>query len=498
MAIALRYAARSDVGLVRQNNQDSAYAGPHLLVVADGMGGHAGGDVASSLAIGELAPLDGESHGADDALEHLKRAVFAAHRELLTRVDEEPQLTGMGTTVTALLRTGGKLALAHIGDSRAYLLRDGELVQITKDHTFVQTLVDEGRLTLEEAEQHPQRSVLMRVLSDVIDDVEPDLSMREGRAGDRYLLCSDGLSGVVSHDTLRDTLAAAADPATTCEALVQLALRAGAPDNVTCIVADVVDTAQLPPGTNPAVVGAAALNQRTRATVGAPSAAERAAALTAPMPMSLDGDTQPIPLVTMNDRTQPTAPERHGRGLGLKLVGALVVVVVVVAGAVTAWRWTRNQYFVGESGGYVAIFQGLPDDLGPVKLSSVSTTVQDIPVADLPTYTQQQVRQGIVADTAKQAWTIVGNLSKAADACRAARTPTPTPTPSTTPSTTPAASATPKPTVSPTPSGGRASSSKTPTPTLTETEPVTLPTADATIPPTDDDPATAGCGAAAS
>src|SRR4051794_15606094 len=226
--MALRYAARSDVWLVRSNNQDSGYAGPHLLVVADGMGGHAGGDVASSLAIGELAPLDGESHGSD-ALEHLSKAVLAAHRELLGRVSEEPQLAGMGTTVTALLRTGSKLALAHIGDSRAYLLRDGGLVQITKDHTFVQTLVDEGRLTPEEAEQHPQRYVLMRVLSDVVDDPEPDFSMRESRVGDRYLLCSDGLSGVVSFDTLRDTLAAGDPPGTTCERLVALAPRGGGP-----------------------------------------------------------------------------------------------------------------------------------------------------------------------------------------------------------------------------------------------------------------------------
>jgi len=183
MAIALRYAARSDVGLVRANNQDSGYAGPSLLVIADGMGGHAGGDVASSLAIGEMAPLDAESHGVDAVLHHLSDAVHAAHRELLERVAEEPALSGMGTTVTALLRTGGRLALAHIGDSRAYVLRDRELVQITRDHTFVQRLVDDGRITLEEAEQHPQRSVLMRVLSDVIDDVEPDLSMPRPNSG---------------------------------------------------------------------------------------------------------------------------------------------------------------------------------------------------------------------------------------------------------------------------------------------------------------------------
>lgn len=516
MAIALRYAARSDVGLVRQNNQDSAYAGPHLLVVADGMGGHAGGDVASSLAIGELAPLDGESHGADDALEHLKQAVFAAHRELLSRVDEEPQLTGMGTTVTALLRSGGKLALAHIGDSRAYLLRDGELVQITKDHTFVQTLVDEGRLTLEEAEHHPQRSVLMRVLSDVIDDVEPDLSMREGRPGDRYLLCSDGLSGVVSHDTLRDTLAGGADPASTCEVLVQLALRAGAPDNVTCIVADVVDPAATPPESNPAVVGAAALRQRVRATVGAPSAAERAAALTAPVPTSamLDGDTQPIQIVGPDDETYG-GPQRSRRRLGLRLLAGVGVLALIAAGGWTAFHWVTNQYFVSEDAGFVAVYTGLPEDVGPVTLSRVREVVRDIPLTALPAYEQQQVRRGILADTEQEAWTIVDNLAARAQACReqaATQTATPSVSPSTPPSASPSAppSASPSapPTAAPSTAAsagattpartGSAVSTTVPGPRLTETEPVVAPTAAATPSPTSgDDPLLADdCGGA--
>lgn len=319
MAIALRYAARSDVGLVRSNNQDSAYAGPNLLVVADGMGGHAGGDVASSLAIGEMAPLDDELHGAD-ALDHLSEAVHAAHRELLDRVDEEPALAGMGTTVTALLRAGNRLALAHIGDSRAYLLRDGALVQITKDHTFVQTLVDEGRITLAEAEIHPQRSVVMRVVSDVVDDVEPDLSMREARIGDRYLLCSDGLSGVVSLETMQDTMAVLADPGSTCEHLVHLALRAGAPDNVTCIVADVVDDSahgEL----STYIVGAASLHQPRRGLPqgreGQGSAAERAAALTA---VGGDADEE--------DSHAPTTPVRHRR----RVIGGSLLVLLLVLG----------------------------------------------------------------------------------------------------------------------------------------------------------------------
>src|SRR4051794_1168306 len=252
------------------------------------MGGHAGGDVASSLAIGELAPLDGESHGSDDALDHLERAVRSAHAELLARVEEEPQLAGMGTTVTALLRSGNRLALAHIGDSRAYLLRDGTLAQITKDHTFVQTLVDEGRLTPEEAEHHPQRYVLMRVLSDIVDDPEPDFSIRESRVGDRYLLCSDGLSGVVSFETLQETLASSDPPGATCERLVALARRAGAPDNVTCIVADVVDEPASADAA-PSVVGAASVRPQRRPPDEG-SAAERAAALTAGAGQDEDAD----------------------------------------------------------------------------------------------------------------------------------------------------------------------------------------------------------------
>lgn len=410
MAIALRYAARSDVGLVRSNNQDSGYAGPHLLVIADGMGGHAGGDVASSLAIGELAALDGESHGSDDALEHLSAAVRAAHRELLTRVGEEPELSGMGTTVTALLRAGGRLALAHIGDSRGYVLRDGALVQITHDHTFVQTLVDEGRITIEEAEQHPQRSVLMRVLSDVVEDVEPDLSMREARVGDRYLLCSDGLSGVVSFDTLQETLATGKPPEDTCEALVQLALRSGAPDNVTCIVADVVDAGDTPPDTVPSVVGAATSRQAVRPSSGTPSPAERAAELTAPAPAPA---------------AEPAAPEPGSRVRRFRRYTAagLALGLLVGAGAYGAWRWSQVQFFVGSAQGQVAIYRGLPQNLGPIRLSSVDQLVADVPVDELPSYSRQRVQRGIIADDKNSAGQIVQQLRDQVQACRAAQDP---------------------------------------------------------------------------
>jgi len=407
--VALRYAARSDVGLVRKNNQDSGYAGPHLLVVADGMGGHAGGDVASSLAVGELAPLDSESPGPD-AMNRLRDAILEAHQELLSRVDSEPELTGMGTTVTALLRTGGRLALAHIGDSRAYLLRESELVQITKDHTFVQTLVDDGRLTLEEAEHHPQRSVLMRVLSDVVDDVEPDLSIREARLGDRYLLCSDGLSGVVSFDTLQDTLAAGGDPDSTCETLVALALRAGAPDNVTCIVIDVVESAQ-GTSTGPVIVGSASLRSDLRVSAERKSSAERAADLTALTAVVAPAE----PAATEVTALQPR-PRRIVR-LATRAVSTAAALAIISSGAWSADRWMKTQYYLAEADGYIAVYQGLPTTIGPVKLSRI-TQKSRLQVKDLPSPDQSSLSEKAIIGPHQVVSAKLVDLAQDIDRCR--------------------------------------------------------------------------------
>lgn len=264
MSLSLRFAAGSHKGMIREGNEDSGYAGPRLLAIADGMGGQAAGEVASSEVISTLVQLDDDVPGSD-ILTSLGTAVQRANDQLRVMVEEDPQLEGMGTTLTALLWTGQRLGLVHVGDSRAYLLRDGVLTQITQDHTWVQRLVDEGRITEEEATTHPQRSLLMRALGSG-DHVEPDLSIREVRAGDRYLICSDGLSGVVSHQTLEDTLASYQGPHETVQELIQLALRGGGPDNITCIVADVldVDASDTLAGRlndTPVVVGAVAENQ---------------------------------------------------------------------------------------------------------------------------------------------------------------------------------------------------------------------------------------------
>src|SRR3982751_181658 len=258
MSLVLRYAARSDRGLIRGNNQDSVYAGPRLLAVADGMGGHAAGDVASKVVIAALEHLDDDAPSGD-MLQALREAVFDGSEHLREVIRESPQLEGMGTTLTAVLFAGGRLALCHVGDSRAYLLRDGELSQIAHDDTFVQTLIDDGRITAEEANSHPQRSLLLRALNG--QEVEPDLSMREVRDGDRYLLCSAGLSGVVSEETIAETLAEA-DLDVVVERLIDLALRSGGPDNITCVVADLIDGS--PSGGAPTVVGAAATHETVR------------------------------------------------------------------------------------------------------------------------------------------------------------------------------------------------------------------------------------------
>ena len=257
MTLALRYAIRSDVGLLREGNEDAAYAGPRLLAVADGMGGHAAGEVASAAAISAIARLDDDVPGTD-LLDALADAVGEANHTLHDMVAADPVLEGMGTTLTAMLWSGARVALCHIGDSRAYLLRDGEFHQITHDHTLVQTLVDEGRISPDDVATHPQRSMLLRAL-DGRADVEPDLSLREARLGDRYLLCSDGLSGVVSEETLHRTLAKVGNLDEVVLQLVELAIRGGGPDNITCIVADVVDsaTAPLPPSDASVMVGAA-------------------------------------------------------------------------------------------------------------------------------------------------------------------------------------------------------------------------------------------------
>ncbi|MFD7610010.1 Stp1/IreP family PP2C-type Ser/Thr phosphatase [Streptomyces sp. NPDC059828] len=434
MSLSLRFAAGSHKGMIREGNEDSGYAGPRLLAIADGMGGQAAGEVASSEVISTLVQLDDDVPGSD-ILTSLGTAVQRANDQLRAMVEEDPQLEGMGTTLTALLWTGQRLGLVHVGDSRAYLLRDGVLTQITQDHTWVQRLVDEGRITEEEATTHPQRSLLMRALGSG-DHVEPDLSIREVRAGDRYLICSDGLSGVVSHQTMEDTLASYQGPQETVQDLIQLALRGGGPDNITVIIADVLDVdggdtlaGQLTD--TPVIVGAVAENQMPLGDNGAmQTPAGRASGLGRPVPPPAGGFGPPGSGDDAGYGGMPPegsfgsyadddfAKPRSGRKwLKRSLYGTLAL-AVLGGGLYGAWRWTQTQYYVGSNGQHIALYRGISQDLGWVSLSDVEKDHPEIELKYLPPYQQKQVKETIAESSLGSARNKIVELSTQATACK--------------------------------------------------------------------------------
>ncbi len=343
MTLVLRYAARSDRGLVRANNEDSVYAGARLLALADGMGGHAAGEVASQLVIAALAHLDDDEPGGD-LLAKLDAAVRAGNSAIAAQVEMEPDLEGMGTTLTAILFAGNRIGLVHIGDSRGYLLRDGELTQITKDDTFVQTLVDEGRITAEEAHSHPQRSLIMRALTG--HEVEPTLTMREARAGDRYLLCSDGLSDPVSDETILEALQIP-DVAECAYRLIELALRGGGPDNVTVVVADVVDYDY---GQTQPILAGAVSGEEDQLTLPNTSAG-RASAIS--------------PRKEVPKPVAPQAePASRPRWWPRRLAIVIAVVVLLVLASLAVGRWVIwDNYYVAEYKGKVSIVRGIQGSL---------------------------------------------------------------------------------------------------------------------------------------
>jgi PPM family protein phosphatase len=384
MTLVLRYAARSDRGLVRQNNQDSVYAGPRLLALADGMGGHAAGEVASKVVIAALASLDDDDPGGD-LLGELGEAIEQGNAAISELVGGDPDLDGMGTTLTAVLFAGRTLGLAHVGDSRAYLLRGGSLAQITHDDTFVQSLIDEGRITAEEAASHPQRSLLLKALTG--REVEPSLAVREARPGDRYLLCSDGLSGVVSDETLAEALQIT-DPQACADRLIELALKGGGPDNVTVIVADVVDVDF---GQDAPIVGGAA-GDGSEDPPPPDSAAARASATTMPRP-------KPKPV---EPEVAPDPGVKRRRRVRVLLV-AIVVLAMLFAGALAGRVLLFRYYYVGESDGRVVVYRGLKDTVVGIPMHRVFETAcpepveagcEEIELSDLQGAAQLRVREG--------------------------------------------------------------------------------------------------------
>jgi protein phosphatase len=474
MTLALRYAVRSDVGLLREGNEDSAYAGPHLLAVADGMGGHAAGEVASAATITSLAPLDGEHQGMD-LVNALSDAVASANLRLQELILSDPAREGMGTTLTALLWSDGFAALCHIGDSRAYLLRNGQFIQITHDHTLVQSLVDEGKITEEDVATHPHRSLLLRAL-DGRTIAEPDLSTIETMPGDRFLLCSDGLSGVVTEQTLHQTLSSTWDPEKAALQLVELAIRGGGPDNITCIIADVLDTstATAPPSRTPIMAGAAAnggpdlrprqsspATRAMRLTRTAPQPAVpdepangsgwggdyrdgytgtfTAAAFsgngagtgtgTGPRPAFDDSDTavdkEPGGRRTPGHRAKRRSRYDDGdddfterrRRWPIVTTTLVLLVALLGGGAYGAWWYNQQQFYVGMQGKYVAIFRGVNQNVAGLSLSSlVSTTT--LQVSQLGQTDQATLQQTISKDSLAAAQNLVDSLQTSVDGCK--------------------------------------------------------------------------------
>ena len=412
MALGFRYAARSHVGMVRSNNQDSGYAGPRLLAMADGMGGHAGGDIASSVVVGHLVELDSEAVSGTDAGPALQRRLKAANDELADRIGHEPELDGMGTTLIAILRSHNRLTIAHIGDSRAFLARDGQVSQITQDHSYVQQLVDEGRISEDEAKTHPQRSLVTRVLTGRDEDVA-DIAVREARIGDRYMIASDGLTDYVARDTIDEQLLLEGrDAGEVADSLVQLALKAGAPDNVTVVIGDFVDaTKDGPVMTEPQIVGSAAI-QQARGTRPIPvTPAEKAAALQAEM-----DDEPEAELVTLAEEEPSSGPATWARRLVVLALG----LAVLAAGTYGAYAWSQRQYYVGVKDGHVAIYQGVNQQIGPVSLSHDVAT-SEIALEDLPDFYAKRVTDTVSRPDEQSASALIDELRVQASACRFAK-----------------------------------------------------------------------------
>mgnify|MGYP000104803358 FL=1 len=393
--------ALSDVGRVRSSNQDSGYAGLNLFFVADGMGGHAGGDIASALVAQHVAQLDEQFTDVESAAKALNETIWAANDVLAAAVQEHPDLAGMGTTFSGIVVTGDLVSLIHIGDSRVYMVSDDRVKQVTKDHTFVQRLVDTGRITPEEALVHPRRSVLMRVLGDVEISPEVDLEVFKATAGDRWMLCSDGLSGVVPDEIINSILLnKSVDAEEATELLIYEALEHGAPDNVTVVVVDVLSPAvQSDFVAEPMFVGSAE-NEVVISNKRGSRLVEifnprilRDLLVRQPQDAQFAVETEELLERIMNE-TRSKVRWRRIRGF------ALIVILIVAAIFVgkTAYEYTQSRFYIAEKDGYVVIYQGIREAFGGLHFSHLYQQT-DLKVVELNAYQQQLVERSISGDS---------------------------------------------------------------------------------------------------
>jgi serine/threonine protein phosphatase PrpC len=402
----IRVGATSDIGQVREGNEDSYLIEDPLYAVADGMGGHRGGEVASNLALQTIQRMFSAQEGS------LTEQVEQANRAVFERSQNDRDVAGMGTTLTAALVQGEQVRLAHVGDSRAYLFRDGELNLLTEDHTLVHKMLLEGEISESEAETHPHRSILTRALG-VDGSVQVDEGMVEMVDGDRLLLCTDGLTGMVGDDQIKSVLGKTRDPQEAVDRLVREANRAGGIDNITALVIDFTEDASRD-GTREAAVP----HQTTKPQPIPPAA---------PPPERRDITVigRPIPEAPPKPKDRAAAPVRAeravgrppgrpgGRSLRKVGIGAGVMLAVVVLGLVGLRFYLDTQWFVGVSNGRVAIFRGVPAEVGGFELHSVvvQTTVRADDAQALAIY-REQLPDGITAEDRQAAEAIVEQIRR--------------------------------------------------------------------------------------
>lgn len=409
MSIALISAADSNVGKVRSSNQDSGYAGYQMFFVADGMGGHAGGDIASAITAQRMAQMDAQYVSPDDAGAALLASILETNQTLTETVAGHPELAGMGTTFSGIVFVEDKVVVGHIGDSRIYLCREGKTSQITKDHTFVQRLVELGRITEAEALTHPRRNVLLRVIGDNNEPPQLDFQVLTALPGDRWMMCSDGLNGYVSDAIIDMNLASEQAPAEAVEMLIGEALEAGAPDNVTVVVVDTVPAA-LGQVIEREVkfVGSAASDvvieqAKGKSIVGLKN-------LFADL-SGLEGqDRQFVPESGAGYDRLTKEAQRSIRYRQLRQIATITALTLLVFGA--AWlgySYTQTKFYVAESNGHVAIYKGIREELLGFKFSEVYQETS-VSVTDLPDYQQQLVDQTIYATDLQDANRILDRL----------------------------------------------------------------------------------------
>ncbi|HYN99480.1 MAG TPA: Stp1/IreP family PP2C-type Ser/Thr phosphatase [Actinomycetota bacterium] len=413
MTSRFRWGACSDVGLVRQVNEDSKLTEPPLFAVADGMGGHASGDVASAIAVQVFESELKKSDSIADAVHNANKAIFQ-------KAAKDPDLTGMGTTLTAMWADDRSAQIAHVGDSRAYLLRDGHLTRLTTDHTVVNRLVQQGRIMPEDADRHPQRSYLERALG-VDPEVEVDVHVLDMEPGDRVLLCSDGLFGMIDDDLIQNVMVTEESPQRAAERLCEEAVHAGGNDNVTTVVVDFPDSEGASSGgaqtTTSFSAAAPPAGRRDTGPLGGSPSTGRVQTMSAPRPSS----SSPPPM-----RSSSTSSPQQSRGRSHLLVWVAVAVVLLGAAAFLARMSIKGSWYVGVDGGRVAIFNGVPGSLAGVELGELKNRTE-LDSETLPELYQGRLEEGIKANSRSDARAIIADLEKLVPEPPADESPAPDP-----------------------------------------------------------------------